>query len=54
MKLSVKAFALTSGILLGAAVFRVTLWLIAFGYEGAIMRQLDHFTSATASRLSGP
>jgi hypothetical protein len=43
MKLNLKAFALTSGILWGAAVFLMTLWLIAFGYEGGIMRQLDHF-----------
>ena len=43
MKLNLKAFALTSGILCGAAVFSVTIWLIAFGYEGSIMRQLDHF-----------
>jgi hypothetical protein len=43
MKLNVKAFVLTSGILWGAAVFFVTLWLIAFGYEGGIIRQLDHF-----------
>ena len=43
MKLSVKALALTSGILWGATVFLVTLWLLAFGYEGGIMTQLDHF-----------
>lgn len=43
MKLSVKAFALTSGILWGAAVCLVTLWLIVLGYGGSIMSRLDHF-----------
>jgi hypothetical protein len=43
MKLNVKAFALTSGILWGAGVFFVTLWLITLGYEGGMMRQLNHF-----------
>jgi hypothetical protein len=43
MKLSVKAFALTSGILWGAAVFVATLWLLALGYEGGLMTQLNHF-----------
>jgi hypothetical protein len=43
MKLNVKALALTSGILFGAAVCFATLWLLALGYEGTIIRQLDHF-----------
>jgi hypothetical protein len=43
MKLSVKALALTSGALWGGAVFFGTLWLIAFGYDGSLIRQLDHF-----------
>ena len=43
MKLSIKAFALTCGLLWGGAVCFATLWLIAFGYEGSVIRQLDHF-----------
>jgi hypothetical protein len=43
MKLNVKAFALTSGLLWGGAVCFATLWLIAFGYSGSLIRQLDHF-----------
>ncbi len=43
MSLSVKAFALTAGILWGAAVFLATLWLLAFGYHGGLIRLLDHF-----------
>jgi hypothetical protein len=43
MRLSVKAFALTCGILWGGAVCLATLWLIAFGYGGSVMRHLDHF-----------
>ena len=43
MKLSVKAFALTSGILWGAAVCCATLWLLLRGHDGSLMGQLDHF-----------
>jgi hypothetical protein len=43
MKLNVKAFALTSGILWGGAVWFATLWLLFRGYEGSMIRQLDHF-----------
>lgn len=43
MKLNIKALALTSGLLWGGAVCFTTLWLIAFGYEGAVISQLDHF-----------
>ncbi len=43
MKLKVKALALTSGLLWGGAVCFATLWLIALGYEGTVIRQLDHF-----------
>ena len=38
MKLNVKAMALTSGLLWGGAVCFATLWLIAFGYEGTVIR----------------
>ncbi len=43
MKLNLKALALTSGLLWGGAVCFATLWLIALGYEGTVIRQLDHF-----------
>ncbi len=43
MKLNVKALALTSGLLWGGAVCFATLWLLARGYDGALIRQLDHF-----------
>jgi len=43
MKLNVKALALTSGLLWGGAVCLATLWLLARGYDGALIRQLDHF-----------
>ena len=43
MKLSVKAFALTSGILWGAAVFLATVWLLAVGSEGGTISLLRNF-----------
>jgi len=43
MKLNVKALALTSGILWGGAVWFATLWLLFRGYDGSLIRQLDHF-----------
>ena len=43
MKLSIKAFALTSGILWGAMVCLGTLWLLMRGYDGRLISQLDHF-----------
>jgi hypothetical protein len=43
MKLSVKAFALTSGILWGALVCLATLWLLMMGYEGQLISHLNHF-----------
>jgi len=43
MKFNVKALALTSGLLWGGAVCLATLWLLARGYDGALIRQLDHF-----------
>jgi hypothetical protein len=43
MKLNVKAFALTAGILWGATVFLTTLWLLGLGYQGGLMRVLNHF-----------
>jgi len=43
MKLNVKALALASGLLWGGTVCVATLWLIALGHDGALIRQLDHF-----------
>lgn len=43
MKLSIKAFALTSGIVWGAVVCLSTLWLLMRGYDGRLISQLDHF-----------
>jgi hypothetical protein len=43
MRLNNKAFALTCGILWGAAVLLATVWLLIFGYEGQVMSNLDHF-----------
>ena len=43
MKLSVKAFALTSGILWGAVVCLATLWLLMMGSDGLLIRHLDNF-----------
>ena len=43
MRLNTKAFALTSGIFLGEAVFLMTVWLLVFGFEGQQIRTLDHF-----------
>jgi hypothetical protein len=43
MRLNAKAFALTCGILWGAAIFLATVWLLVFGFEGQLIRTLDHF-----------
>jgi hypothetical protein len=43
MKLNVKALALACGLLWGGAVCFATLWLILLGYEGSVIRHLDHF-----------
>ena len=43
MRLSVKALALTGGIFCGGGVLVATLWLLAFGYDGTLIKQLDHF-----------
>ena len=50
MKLNVKAFALTGGMLWGGAVWFATLWLLARGHEGTVMPPWTISTSATASR----
>jgi hypothetical protein len=43
MGLNTKAFAFTCGILWGATVMLATWWLLIFGFEGQLMRMLDHF-----------
>jgi len=43
MRLNTKAFALTCGILWGAAIFLATVWLLVFGFDGQQIRTLDHF-----------
>jgi hypothetical protein len=43
MRLDVKAFALACGILWAAVILVATLWLLVFGFEGQLIRTLDHF-----------
>ena len=43
MRLNTRAFALTCGIVWGAAVMLATWWLLIFGYQGQVMSNLDHF-----------
>ena len=43
MRLNTKAFALTCGIVWGATIFLVTMWLLAFGFQGQLISSLDHF-----------
>jgi hypothetical protein len=42
MRLNTKAFALTCGIFWGTTILLATLWLLLFGFEGQVMRNLDH------------
>jgi hypothetical protein len=53
MKLSVKAFALTSGIFWGATIFLSTLWLLMMGYNGDLIRRLDHFYLGYSFSIAG-
>jgi hypothetical protein len=43
MRLSIKALALTCGILWGATILLATVWLLVFGFEGELISNLDHF-----------
>ncbi len=43
MRLNTKAFALTCGIVWGAAILLATVWLLVLGYEGQLIRTIDHF-----------
>jgi hypothetical protein len=43
MRLDVKAFGLACGILWAVVIFGATLWLMAFGFQGDLISQLDHF-----------
>lgn len=53
MRLNVKAFALTSGILWGGAIFFATLWLVIFGFNGFLMSKLDHFYFGYSVSIAG-
>ena len=53
MRFDVKAFGLTCGILWGATVFLMTLWLIAWGYQGTLIRNLDHIYFGYSFSLLG-
>ncbi len=53
MRLDVRAFALTCGIVWGMAVFLATLWLLALGFPGGLIRQLDHFYLGYDFSLAG-
>ncbi len=43
MKLDIRAFAFTAGILWGLCIFVCTLWLLAWGYDGHLIVTLNHF-----------
>ncbi len=43
MRLNAKAFALACGVLWGGTILLATWWLVAFGFHGQLMQQLDHF-----------
>jgi len=53
MRLDVKAFALTTGILWGLAVCFSTLWLLAFGFGGQLISTLDHFYFGYSFSVAG-
>ena len=53
MSLNIKAFALTAGILWGLAVCLTTLWLLAFGYQGELVRVLNHFYFGYSFTVAG-
>ena len=43
MRLNTRAFALACGVLWGVTILFATVWLVAFGFQGQLMQQLDHF-----------
>jgi hypothetical protein len=43
MRLNTRAFALACGVVWGSAILLATVWLVAFGFHGQLMQQLDHF-----------
>ncbi len=53
MRLDVKAFALTCGILWGVTIFVSTLWLLAMGYDGQLISKLDHFYLGYSFSVAG-
>jgi len=40
MKINIKAFALSTGILGGLAVFLLTIWFLIMGYSGDLLAKL--------------
>jgi uncharacterized membrane protein len=40
MKINIKAFALSTGILGGLAVFLLTVWFLIMGYSGDLLAKL--------------
>jgi hypothetical protein len=53
MKLDVKAFASSCGLLWGGGLLFATLWLLGLGYEGHLIRQLDHFYFGYSFSVAG-
>jgi hypothetical protein len=53
MRFDIKAFGLACGILWGLTVLLATLWLMAFGFEGTFIRNLDHFYFGYSFSLLG-
>lgn len=43
MKLSIKAFALTCGILWGLAILLITWWMLLMGAQGGLISDLSSF-----------
>lgn len=53
MRLDVKAFALTCGILWGVTILVSTLWLLVMGYDGQLISKLDHFYFGYSFSVAG-
>jgi len=53
MKLNPKAFALTAGILWGAAVFLATIWLLIYGSQGLTISLLGKFYLGYSLSIGG-
>jgi len=53
MKLDVRAFALSCGVLWGATIFFATLWLLFTGHHGALMSRLGYFYIGYTFSMAG-